>query len=230
MILIRGQALNKIEGQQSEVIALEKDKKFLLGLCALIVAAAMVSVGVTLAAWPETRETNVVTIGNVKVNLIDEYEENDSVSPEVDIDKVVKVQNVGNTSCYVRVLVRRAWTKPGGSEIAEGLSADLIVPAVDNVNWTKGASPIDGQDGQMYDCYYYRSALPAGQTTEPLFENFKIDGSGGYDPEKYGGYVGHIYVYAQAVQSEYVTTDGENPTVTITDGKVTSWSSDLVFD
>ncbi len=46
----------------------------MLGLCALIVAVAMVSIGVTLAYAPVTAyETNVVVLGNISIRLNDKY-------------------------------------------------------------------------------------------------------------------------------------------------------------
>ena len=57
------------------MFALKKEnKRFLLGLCALIVAVAMVSIGVTLAYAPVTAyETNVVVLGNISIRLNDKY-------------------------------------------------------------------------------------------------------------------------------------------------------------
>ena len=58
---------------------LKRNKRFLLGFCALLVVVAMVSVGLTLALTTvdKTYTTNVVTIGEVKIELIDNYYDTD---------------------------------------------------------------------------------------------------------------------------------------------------------
>lgn len=189
---------------------LKSNKRFLLGLCALMVAVAMVSVGVTLAAWttPAKNETNVITLGSVKIKLIDEYERNDSVSPNVSVDKKVSVTNTGNSPCYVRILVKRSWKQPSGKPAADpdwilythqvgGTETD----GYNNADWTKGADVT--VDSVVYECYYYTSGdgkLAVGATTSTLFDHFKLVDT--FDTAVYGNYEGAITVMAQAVQSD----------------------------
>lgn len=203
------------------MIALKKNKKFLSGLCALIVAVALVSVGVTMAAWnAQTSETNVVTIGNVKIDLIDTYTPQNNVSPGVEVDKIVSVKNTGNTSCYVRVFVKKEWLTDKGVATTEP-SVDLIKPQYKS-GWVKGTCP-SGSEYTGYECYYYQSELAPGQTADSLFDKFVLDDS--FDVDKYGNYEGHIIVKAEAVQSEYVVDE-----MTKTGGNITGWPSSLVFN
>lgn len=203
------------------MIALKKiNKRFLSGLCALIVAVALVSVGVTMAAWnASTSETNVVTIGNVKIDLIDTYTPQNNVSPGVDVEKVVSVKNIGNTSCYVRLFVKKEWLTDTGA--VTDLSVDLIKPQYKS-GWVKGTCP-SGGDYTGYECYYYQSELAPGQTASSLFDKFVLDS--GFDVTKYANYEGHIIVKAEAVQSEYVGDE-----MTRTGGNITDWPSALVFN
>lgn len=203
------------------MIALKKNKKFLSGLCALIVAVALVSVGVTMAAWnAQTSETNVVTIGNVKIDLIDTYTPQNNVSPGVAVDKVVSVKNTGNTSCYVRIFVKKEWRTDTGA--STNLSVALIEPQYNYSDWVKGTCP-SGSVYTGYECYYYQSELAPNETADSLFDKFVLDDS--FDVDTYGNYEGHIFVKAEAVQSEYI--DGE---LIKTNGKITGWPASLVFN
>ena len=151
----------------------------MLGLCALIVAVAMVSIGVTLALDPITAfETNVVVIGNINIKLNDEYVGNDMDTPPVfnpgqTVDKKVSVTNTGDNPCYVRVLVEKIWEDTDGRNIS-----GYITLNVNKDYWyTKGETTTVG--GETYQIYYYKDIVPSSgteeqRTTKPLFEDFTI--------------------------------------------------------
>lgn len=206
------------------MIALKKDnRKAVWGFCALVIAVVMVSVGVTLAAWESSgRQTNVVTIGNIEIELHDDYNEIDGTNkkPGDTVAKKVSVENTGDKPCYVRVLVKAYWD--GGNATLN----KFIEPNYDTTNW---AGPFDWS-GSDYDvCFYYKGTsgdgiLQPGVTTKPLFETFQLkDGTiDGVSAEEYKGMTGHIIVKAQAVQSDNI-----NPSeVDVANGK---WPSGLYF-
>lgn len=201
------------------MIALKKkNNKFLSGLVALIVAVAMVSVGVTLALYSsEKAETNVLTIGDVDIELEEEFTENQVLSPgTASVTKVVTVTNTGNLPCYARILVRREW-RNGGTHVdntgpdneGKGIHVDMIKPNYPSLgagkDWYKG-DDVTLNDG-TYECYYYKNVLGVGDKTSPLMSSFdfvKTVNGITFDTEKYGGYTGVITVYAQAIQSSYL--------------------------
>ena len=214
-------------------------------MCALIVAVAMVSVGVTLAAGKPNFETNVVVIGEIKIGLIDEYyeiqpdyvssedsdkhytEDNPPVfSPDTTVKKNISVENIGRYPCYVRLLVKRIWSK-GSTD----LSGYITIP-YDEDNWYKG-DDIDG-----FECYYYKNILGVGERAPDLCHNFKL---GKFNVSQVGGTMGDIKVYAQGVQSDYTDiqtlangTDAEIAASTGTivknpDGMIVKWNG-LVFN
>ena len=219
------------------MFALKKNNKnFLLGLCALIVAVAMVSVGVTLAANNNKPnfETNVVVIGNIDIDLIDEYyevqsdydsdpdgekhydEDNPpSVLPETTVDKVISVKNVGTNPCYVRLLIRRVWNV-NGSDLK-----DKITLNIHTADWTKGADINVG--GVAYECYYYNKILAAGERAHNLCDTFRL---GTFDLDAVQDSTGQILVFAQAVQSDFV----DSSTIIKEGDRITGWSNDLVFN
>lgn len=231
---------------------LKRNKKFLLGFVALIVAVAMVSVGVTLAALNGTTplpETNVLVIGNVDIDLNDVYEEKTLNPGTTGVQKEVSVTNKGSLPCYVRILVKKEWYKPGEYGVAgktpvvstanattatenqtfikdgtKGLSVDMIAPTFSHTSdWVKG----DRVDG--YDCYYYQTALSAGATTSTLMDTFGfLETADGvtFDKDTYAGYVGVISVKAQAVQSDWLEDyDGTKGQLEKSGGKIVGWKN-----
>ncbi len=227
------------------MIALKKSISFLMGFCALIVAIAMVSVGVTMAIWQgSTKETNVLTIGNVKIELIDIYDYPKDDPPEFQpsndnaISKKVSVKNVGNTLCYVRVLIKKEWTDASGNEVA-GLSTGLIAPHYDPTGqWVRGTN-LDGEYSG-YEVYYYQNKLePGKEALEPLFSEFYFresytDNDGAtytFNISEYGGKFGNIKVLAQAVQSEYLgERDSDFGLKYNASHQIIGWPNSLVFN
>lgn len=159
-----------------------KKNRFLLGFCALIVAVAGVSVGLTLALTTvdKTYTTNVATIGEVKIELIDKYYDADGevvgdgkgdmskngqeyteddppvFGPDTTVHKTVKVKNIGKFPCYVRLLVYTEW-------VYSGPHSDLPVPLTDKIEWTPSSKWIKGDkvkvDGKLFTCYYYTEII-----------------------------------------------------------------------
>lgn len=218
------------------MFALKKKKSFLLGLCALIAAVAVVSVGATWALvemFGFQRTTNVFTIGNVDIELIDEYERQDDIEPETQVDKKVAVKNTGTVPCYVRVYLQKGWTVPTGRTDP---GADKIVPEIslgqdysDNPKWVKGNNPYgsltDTADPMYkykdYDCWYYQAPVSAGKETSALFTHFHLDKPD--DGKSYGSMEGHINVMAEAVQYKYISEYVDKST----GGKTIGWPTDV---
>lgn len=189
----------------------------------------MVSVGATFALIRgSSYETNVVTIGNVDVELHEDYPNDGQtlVPGAKDVKKEVWVENTGNLPCYVRILVKREWRNASGTTVnplPSDLLLEMISPNYINTNdWVKGTT--DTGDG--YEYYYYQHELPVGEVTSHLMDTFdfvqEVDGVE-FSTEKYGGYKGIIEVKAQAVQSEYVTDK-----LVKSGGKIVHWD-DTVF-
>lgn len=79
-------------------------KKKILSLCLVVALAATAVIGGTLAYFTDTdNATNVMTMGNVEIDLEETYEQNSTLVPGLDINKDVWVENVGTEEAYVRV-------------------------------------------------------------------------------------------------------------------------------
>lgn len=196
------------------------DKRFLIGLCALMVAIACVGAGVTLAAWTaKTSATNIVTLGKVDVELIDIYPEEgvDDVDPGDEVEKIVSAKNIGTEPCYVRIYVKKEWRAPNGTA-TNSIPTSYIMPQYNTTDWVKGES-----NNSDFECYYYQSILAPNQSANSLFESFVLDNA--FDDSTYPLYKGNIIVKAEAVQSANISDDLKRNS----SDKIIGWPNGLVF-
>ena len=137
-------------------------------VCALCLIALAVTVSGTLAYFTaEDTARNVITAGNVKIELQEKMISADgkstvpftdplNVMPGSEVSKIVEVRNTGGQPAWVRVSVEKTIA------LAEGIQGDadltLISFDLNTAHWTE-------KDG----FYYYTASLAPGQTTEPLF-------------------------------------------------------------
>ena len=93
-------------------------KKKILALCLVVALAATAVVGGTLAYFTDTDDaTNVFTTGNVDIELNEVFdEENAKLMPGIDIQKEIKVTNVGSENAFVRVHIAFPSMLDSGSE------------------------------------------------------------------------------------------------------------------
>lgn len=80
------------------------NKRKILMLAMSLCMVAILAVGGTLAYFQDTDSaTNVFTVGNVSIRLEEVFDQNSKLFPGVDVEKDVKVTNIGSEDAYVRV-------------------------------------------------------------------------------------------------------------------------------
>jgi len=80
------------------------NKRKLLALALGLCMVAILAVGGTLAYFTsEDSAENVFTMGNVKIEVVEEFEQNSELAPGLKINKDVWVKNTGSKPAYVRV-------------------------------------------------------------------------------------------------------------------------------
>lgn len=133
----------------------------------VFIAVAVMSISGTMAYFTaDNIATNVITSGNIKIDLVEmektadgelvPFENKDGVMPGDQISKIVTVKNTGDNPAYIRVQVNKTVTLASG--IVSETGSDLITCDYNTSNWTY-------KDGY----YYYNEALAPGAETEPLF-------------------------------------------------------------
>ena len=192
------------------------NQKRTLTLAALALAALLCICG-TLAYTVRTAPAdNVISFGSVKVRVCEytldgqgrevlfkpdargEYPETKATSDGV--SRIVRLQNAGTQSEYVRARLSMKAVAPDGS------SSDASGNVVFNVHDGAGAAWVDGGDGW----YYYRGnaadggQLEPGTATENLMDSLRFTGDF-HDAARGGRY--KLEIEAQAVQAKNQNTD-----------------------
>lgn len=183
------------------------NRKKIILIAASLVLVAVLSAGVTLAAFTASKETrNVVTFGNVHIDLIDEYAKPEKgVMPGQTVDKVVTAKNTGSNTAYVRLKLTKSWWEAGAPR--EDLDPSYIA-----LNFSNADKWVEGEDGY----YYYQLPLKPGETAQNLIESFSLPD--GWDMNGYTNLDGHIDARAEAVQSQNFTPQIDAA------GRITGWN------
>lgn len=169
-------------------------KKILV--CAFMVACLSIIAYSTTAYFTyEDTATNVITMGNIKIELqqlsvssdgkgVVPSEDAIDVLPGTNVSKIVQVMNIGVQPAWIRISVDKSIV------LAEGVTGDVDLSLVgydlNTQYWTE-------QDGY----YYYNTALAAGETTQPLFTKVIFDSN---MSDLYQASKAFIEVKAQATQ------------------------------
>lgn len=147
-------------------------KKKVLLLATLAIATSVIATG-TLAYYnAEDKAHNVITSGNIKVELVETTNEKDAngnpvpfedvngVMPGQTVSKIVQVENTGESDAYVRIKVEKEISLNPGNTAPSNYNPIVIDYATgsDSTAWTKSG-----------DYYYYNSPLEPGKLTSPLF-------------------------------------------------------------
>lgn len=161
-------------------------KKKILVCAFIALCLSIVAYGTTAYFTYEDTATNVIEMGNVKIELQElaipdgggepvPFEDALDVLPGADVSKIVQVKNVGEKSAWIRISVDKSII------LAEGVTGDvdlsLVTYDLNTEYWTE-------QDGY----FYYNTALAAGETTQPLFTKVIFSNS-----------MSNLYQYSKAV-------------------------------
>ena len=148
----------------------------------------------------------------------------DKVEPGKAYTDPISVMNDGNTDEYVRVVVRKYWTKPekkDGKNVDTGVKDTSLTPDQIVLAQASGWTVKDGESPET-KVYYFAKPVAAGDTVK-LFDSVKVASSVATDPEidkadvdiegreekvtivtykyAYDGYTFHVEAEAQSVQT-----------------------------
>ena len=142
-------------------------KKKLLVCAFMAVCLSIVAYSTTAYFSYEDTATNVITMGNIKIELQElaipdsggdpiPFEDAMDVLPGMDVSKIVQVKNVGVQPSWIRVSVAKSILLADG--IIGEVDLSLITYDLNTQYWIE-------QDGY----FYYKDILNPGETTAPLF-------------------------------------------------------------
>ena len=149
-------------------------KRKLLSLCLILILISIMGVGTLAFFTDEEKADNIITSGNIDIQLNEwtgevdgegnkiHFEDVTGVMPGMTVPKIVEVENIGDNEAYVRVSAEKVITLAQDGEA----DYDLITIDFDLQNWTY-------QDG----FYYYNEVLLPGEVSKPLFTSVTFDAS-----------------------------------------------------
>lgn len=170
-------------------------KKKTVTIALVVLCFALIAGGTSAFFTAVSRETNVITTASVDIalhetKLVDgteyPYEGVVEVMPGQAVSKIVRVENTGSSSAYVRVCVDKRIVLAGDENGVP--DTGLIDVRFNETDWTY-------RDG----FYYYCEALAPGECTAALFETVVFDPA---MPNMYQNSTAFIDVTAYAVQTK----------------------------
>lgn len=177
-----------------------KRKLFIFAL--ITVCLSILAYGTIAYFSAENIAHNVITSGEIKIDLLEWADEEKSVPfPTTEVDgvmpghkltKIVELKNTGTNPAYIRIKVEKAIALLEMSGTIPDL--DLIKLDYNTSDWTDGGNGF----------YYYNRALEAGDLTEPLFTTVSFDISMGNIYQKSKATIS-VKAYAVQVANQDVT-------------------------
>lgn len=160
-----------------------------LALCCLAVLAT----GTLAYFTAEETAQNVITMGSLKMELVEldekdePWEDVENIVPGMEVTKKAYVENNGSVDFYTRVKITKSFEPAQGVELPE-LNTKLVRLDINEKYWEPG------NDG----FYYYKEPVKPDEETEPLFTTVTFSTEMG---NEYQNVKVKIDLDAQAVQS-----------------------------
>ena len=146
-------------------------KKKILAFTLVIAMLAIMLVSGTLAYFTdEAAKTNTFTVGNVSIVLNEPNWDSTGAAEASDaypgeaLAKDPTVTNDGKNPCFVRISVT------GLDQFADSFNGAMITYRTDYADGILGTDWVKHTDGY----FYYKKVLPAGETTDALFDQIVI--------------------------------------------------------
>lgn len=177
------------------------NKKKLVMMAMALIMVAILAVGGTLAYFTsEDAATNVFVMGNVEIDLQEEFDQYSNLQPGLDVNKDVRVQNTGSNDAYVRVHLAIPTIMDDGDPAFDAsqnfLHWNFTMDSVQDGKWSwipeyttgigykgNGAGNwnfyVQEIEGVEYNVYVatYRTALASGETTMDAITKVYLDTS-----------------------------------------------------
>ena len=165
------------------------NRKLIL-ILALVISVAMATSGTLAFLTDRDSETNVFTVGNVDIDLSENFEQGATLIPGETVDKVPVITNTGNNEAWVWMTV----SIPCGMEVDGNPSKNLL-----HWNWMSGtdADYMDSKTQSTIDTYIANGWLPAGTTIEQVRagDNWNVDEKNHIAIETIDGVDYYVYLF-----------------------------------
>lgn len=194
------------------------NRKWIMVL-ALVMSMAMATTGTLAYLTDRDSEANVFTMGNVEIDLNEEFDQGAELIPGVDIEKKPTITNTGKNDAWVWATVA----------VPAGLEKGVKITWAE-AGWTEhGDATTVEQDGKKYTLftYLYDKALAPNETTEtPVMSSIKMLDTVDIDPD------GKLNIVENGVVTpvEWNINEDGNPTVYVSAYAIQTEGFDTVKD
>lgn len=209
----------------------KRKSRILVFLSMMIFAAIGITIAYAAINMHNTA-TNVTTVGHVKIELINEDNEevnlynkeegfqNTHVMPGDKIFKSVTVKNTGEYAACIRVKVKKEWewrdtSKCTGSPIPAiptitpgAITLTLEDKNLDSTENGHGDWRLGKGEDSRYDYYYYQGYVGAGKEVA-FMDHYFVDSEKMNNDQMDPNVMGKITIEAEAVQADYYAYDIE---------------------
>ncbi|MDE7424156.1 MAG: hypothetical protein K2N51_10800 [Lachnospiraceae bacterium] len=195
-------------------------------LCSILFAAIGITIAYAAVDKMINTATNVATVGNVRIELIDKNDEtvnlyskepgfkNKEVIPGDKISKIVSVKNTGDYAACIRLKVKKEWgwrnvlVSNEPTPDPKTITTAAIVLNYDKTLWKLATERNIENEDEGYEYYYYKDYVRAGE--EIFFmDTFYVDENEIYNDQMSPNVMGTIKVEAEAVQADYYAYDNK---------------------
>ncbi len=164
--------------------------KKIIAMVLVIVLCCAVSVGLTVAYLTDRDSAaNIFTVGNVAIDLTEDFEQGAMLIPGVNINKDPYITNVGNIDTWVwaTVAIPAAFDNVDASQNIIHFNFDRAPEYAQNWVWLNNYAFVEKEiNGIKYNEYtiLYQTALKPGETTAfPFMTNVYLDVHVDIDPD-----------------------------------------------
>ena len=174
--------------------------KKIIAFLLVVSLTAAIAIGGTLAYLTDRdSEANVFTVGDVNIDLNEDFNQGATLVPGVDIEKKPTVTNVGPNEAWV-------WTTVA---VPKNLASviDFTGKGEGWKDWTTGSATINEEEYVLYTVLH-TEALEVGKVTSAVFEKVTLDTTVDIDPN--GQW--HTVVNGTATDLGWNNSDG-NPVI-----------------
>ena len=203
-------------------------KRKILLLAMSIIMIAILAVGGTLAYFTtEDQAENVFTLGNVEIDLQEEFEQDSEFEPGVEIEKKVWVENTGSKDAYVRAHIAIPANMDAQDPNKSGKEINKFLHFVygTDANWSWNTGDANGKptstpnfytatlenpsgEDELYNVYVvtYQSVLAPDASTGNVIEGVTLDTGVNSKASKEDG---------KAVSYTYIDVNGHKVTLPV---------------
>lgn len=171
-------------------------KKKILTTLSVVLILGLAALGILAYLTDTDQDVNVMTLGNVQIDQIENFEQGSALDPSVTVTKEVTVKNVGESAAYVRTWL--AFENP----------MDKIEPVwgTEKPSYV-GVATIDGTEYTIYVADYGKMEADQTIVKNPLDAVKMKPEATNEDVAKYGDTY-EVLVFSQAIQTAgFATSD-----------------------